>query len=130
LRTWANEAILVGAQRSATNAVPTSFSKWLYQFHSNPRRRLSASDVLSNYLAGPASSPTPVAIRGQPQNLTVGEGGPAAFRVAAIGTGPVSYQCSRNGSPLADGTNATYTIAAAALGTAGRSSVRGVELRE
>jgi len=49
----------------------------------------------------------------------VGEGGPAAFRVAAIGTGPIAYQWSRNGSPIADGTNAIYTIASTTLGDSG-----------
>src|SRR3954466_13854477 len=70
LRTWANEAILLGAQRGGTNQVANSL--FLNGYINSVRVHggaLDAGSVMSNYLAGPVTPPTPVAIRGQPQNL-------------------------------------------------------------
>lgn len=116
LRTWANEAILIGAQRSATNAVANSL--FLNGYINSVRvhgGRLDASGVISNYLAGPVTPPTPVGIRSQPQSMVVGEGAPATFSAGQIGTSPITFQWFRDGVPLSDGTNATYTIPATSL---------------
>ena len=53
----------------------------------------------------------PPAISQQPTNLTAVTGSPATFNVAASGVPTVSYQWNRNGSPVANATNASYTIA-------------------
>jgi sugar lactone lactonase YvrE len=45
----------------------------------------------------------PPSITRQPQSLTVTNGGPAGFSVAAAGLGPLGYQWQRNGIDLSDG---------------------------
>lgn len=56
----------------------------------------------------------PPAISQQPTNLTVAAGSPANFAVGASGVPPVKYQWRKNGSPIANATNASYAIASAA----------------
>jgi hypothetical protein len=75
--------------------------------------------VVTNYAGGGVASPQvpllvvePVNITSQPQSLTVDAGAPASFSVTATGTAPLRYQWSRDNVPLADATNATYSIAA------------------
>jgi len=53
-------------------------------------------------------APTIVA-QSQSQSLSVGQGHSATFTVLAVGTAPLSYQWSRNGSPINDATDPTYT---------------------
>ncbi len=53
----------------------------------------------------------PPAISQQPTNLSVVVGSPATFSVGASGVPAVKYQWRKNGSPLANATNAAYTIA-------------------
>ncbi len=43
------------------------------------------------------------AITAQPQSATIVDGGAASFTVAASGTAPLSFEWSRNGTPLVDG---------------------------
>ncbi len=56
----------------------------------------------------------PAAVTDDPDDLTVQEGQPAAFRVAAAGTAPLTYRWFRNGVPATGLTSNTYVIAAAA----------------
>ena len=65
----------------------------------------------------------PVAITTQPINLTVAQGYPASFTVAASGTVPLTYQWSKNGVAISGATSATYTIAAVATTDAGNYTV-------
>lgn len=62
-------------------------------------------------------------ILAHPSPLIVTNGTSAAFQVIHDGTPPFQYQWTRNGSPLAQGTNASYTIPAAAPGDEGDYSV-------
>ncbi len=55
----------------------------------------------------------PSAISAQPTNLSVVVGSPAVFSVGASGVPAVRYQWSKNGFPVANATNATYTVASA-----------------
>lgn len=55
----------------------------------------------------------------QPTSLTRTEGTAATFSVAASGTGTLSYQWSRNGTPISGATNASYTIAQPTIGDNG-----------
>jgi hypothetical protein len=76
-------------------------------------RVLSQREVNGNYLAGPDTLNTgaqPVGIATQPQNVTVPETYLGTFSVAASGTPPLYYQWSRNGSPIANATNADYSL--------------------
>jgi hypothetical protein len=52
----------------------------------------------------------PVTITGQPQNVTVAEGGTANFSVTASGTAPLSYAWRFNGTPLAGATATNLSI--------------------
>lgn len=73
--------------------------------------------VIASNLAGLATNSAtlfvlvPAAISQQPTNLSVIVGSPATFNVGASGVPTVKYQWSKNGSPLANATNASYTIA-------------------
>lgn len=53
----------------------------------------------------------PPAISQQPTNVSVVTGTPANFNVIADGVPAVKYQWSRNGSPIANATNAAYMLA-------------------
>src|SRR5262249_44963736 len=53
------------------------------------------------------------AITAQPQSLTVAEGSPATFTVAASGAAPLAYRWQRDGVDIPGATAATYTLAAA-----------------
>ncbi|HPC16914.1 MAG TPA: leucine-rich repeat domain-containing protein [Candidatus Hydrogenedentes bacterium] len=55
----------------------------------------------------------------QPASATVNLGQPVSFSVVAEGAGPLSYQWTRNGTPIASGTSATLNIAAAQSSDAG-----------
>jgi pectin methylesterase-like acyl-CoA thioesterase len=73
--------------------------------------------VLASNVAGLATNSAtlfvlvPAAISQQPTNLSVIVGSPATFSVGASGVPAVKYQWSKNGSPLANATNASYLIA-------------------
>jgi hypothetical protein len=54
------------------------------------------------------------AIGSQPQSVTVAQGQPASFSVAATGTAPLSYQWQRNGANIGGATGSTYTLPSAA----------------
>jgi hypothetical protein len=45
----------------------------------------------------------------QPVNTYVQQGNTASFFVIATGTAPLSYQWNKNGTPISDGTDASYT---------------------
>ena len=67
--------------------------------------------------------PVPVAVPPtvtlQPVNLSVTEGQPASFSVAASGDAPLAYQWQRNGVDIVGATATTYTIAATVLADSG-----------
>ena len=48
----------------------------------------------------------------QPQGISVPAGLQASFNVTATGSGNLTYQWTRNGSPIAGATSATYSLAA------------------
>ncbi len=66
---------------------------------------------------------TPVKITSQPVALTVSSGMPAAFAVTAEGTGPLTYQWRRNGSPVVGGTAASFALDTAQAADAGSYDV-------
>ena len=65
----------------------------------------------------------PPAITTQPANQTVNAGQPASFTVVASGPGTISYQWSKDGTPIDGATAATYSISAASAAEAGSYTV-------
>lgn len=77
------------------------------------RGALSAASVLQSEHLGPDEllSNGPVDILVQPANANVAVGQTAAFSIGATGQTPIQYQWYKNGSPVSDATNATYSFA-------------------
>lgn len=83
--------------------------------------------VITN-LAGSATSsvatltvtaaPTPPAISTQPQSATVTAGNTVTFTVVSIGSAPLSYQWSKNGSPISGATSASLSLSNVQIGAA------------
>ncbi len=73
--------------------------------------------VVASNVAGMATNSAilyvlvPPSISQSPTNLTVTVGNSATFSVTASGMPAVAYQWNRNGSPIANATNAAYSIA-------------------
>ena len=69
----------------------------------------------------PEGAPTAAApvITQQPAPLSVTVGQAATFTVAATGTAPLAYQWQRNGTTIDGATDATYTLASAAVADSG-----------
>ena len=70
----------------------------------------------------------PPAISQQPTNLSVTINTPATFSVVASGVPSVKYQWWKNGSPIANATNASYPIARRARRGQRRGVFRGREV--
>jgi 6-phosphogluconolactonase (cycloisomerase 2 family) len=68
---------------------------------------------------GGTSGPTAPVISVQPGDQSVVMGTAATFSVTASGSGTLTYQWSRNGSPIAGATAASYTTAATVLADSG-----------
>ena len=60
----------------------------------------------------------PILLTTQPASLTVTEGSPASFTVAADGSAPITYQWRKNGIVIAGATSATLTISPAGVSDA------------
>ena len=65
----------------------------------------------------------PASIVGQPADQNLSSGGTINLGVSVAGTAPFSYQWFRNGSPLLNATNSTFTKANASIGDSGFYSV-------
>ncbi|HWQ32720.1 MAG TPA: MBG domain-containing protein, partial [Blastocatellia bacterium] len=62
---------------------------------------------------------TATSITSQPVSRTVCAGSPVSFSVSADGTGTVSYQWRKNGSPISGATDSTFSLASATASDAG-----------
>ncbi|MEI9982057.1 MAG: beta-1,3-glucanase family protein [Aliidongia sp.] len=78
--------------------------------------KISGIEVLTN---GTAPVTVPPAITTQPAAQSVAVGQTATFTVVASGTGPLSYQWSKNGTAIAGATGASYTTPATAASDSG-----------
>ena len=65
----------------------------------------------------------PPSITTQPTDQTVNSGQPASFTVVAAGSGTISYQWSKDSTPISGATSATYSISTASAADAGSYSV-------
>ncbi len=66
----------------------------------------------------------PLTIVTQPASVSVSSGSIASFSVSATGTTPITYEWSRNGTPVTGGTSSTLTIGSAAAADAGNYNVK------
>ena len=108
LQWWVNGVAIPGATNSALTVTNATYAL----------NGLVYSLVASNSAGMATNSATlyvlvPPAISQQPTNLTVVTGSPAAFSVTVSGVPAMKYQWTRNGSPIANATNAAYAIASA-----------------
>jgi hypothetical protein len=71
---------------------------------------------------GPEADSAPVILT-QPISRTVNPGASVSFSVWASGAAPMSYQWSKDGTPISGATNASYSIASAGSGDAGSYQV-------
>ncbi|MEY3450156.1 MAG: hypothetical protein RL749_1786, partial [Verrucomicrobiota bacterium] len=74
-------------------------------------------------LTGTLSLQTAPAVSAQPSNQYKAVGQSVTFSVAATGTGPLSYQWSKDGAPILGANSASYAIAAVSAEHVGRYSV-------
>ena len=75
--------------------------------------------VSSNAVLTVNVPPTPPTILAQSPSQLVALGTPATFSVTAIGSGPLSYFWSRNGTLIPNATNSSYVLASAQLSDSG-----------
>lgn len=68
-------------------------------------------------------APPVITTQPQPQSLALMVGQQATFNVAATGSGPLTYQWIRNGTPLSGATNATFILAAVQTNATGAYAV-------
>ncbi|MEI6871059.1 MAG: PKD domain-containing protein [Verrucomicrobiota bacterium] len=67
----------------------------------------------------------PLEILTQPSALTINEGTEATFSVLAVGSGTLSYQWNKNGTPISSGgTNSSFTLPSTATTDSGSYSVQ------
>jgi len=122
-----SEALGIAGPNLATCAFPQAWSTWTSTGVSNSTTEayivasnaVSSPAVATNYpgavlctsgiAIAPPSAPT---ITSQPAAQSVALGQTATFTVAASGTGTLTYQWSRNSSPIAGATSASYTTPA------------------
>jgi uncharacterized protein (TIGR03437 family) len=75
---------------------------------------LTVANTVNSFTSAPAtltvtSAPVAPTIATQPQSISVSQGNTAAFYVVASGTGPFTYQWSRNGTLISGASSASYT---------------------
>ena len=81
----------------------------------------SATSATATLLVNPAA--VAPSITAGPADTTATAGTPASFSVSASGTGPLSYQWTKNGNALSGANASTYSIASAQMSDAGNYAV-------
>ncbi|MGJ3242345.1 MAG: immunoglobulin domain-containing protein [Opitutales bacterium] len=90
--------------------------RWTYEKDTSLSRGSDRGWIDQVLLEGEGTAPV---ITRQPESITLAPGNDVTFRVAATGSAPLAYQWTRDGTPLAGGTLATYTVVDADSGDAG-----------
>jgi hypothetical protein len=109
---------------------PHAFFKGLIDDVQVYNRALSTNEISAIYAAGsagmcrPVQPPVAPSITAQPLSQTVRIGGNATFTITAVGTLPLTYQWSFNGTDLAGATDSSLTLTAVQPAQAGGYSVR------
>jgi pectin methylesterase-like acyl-CoA thioesterase len=106
---WRVNGTDISAQTNGSLAVPNvqySQNGYVYSLVASNTAGLATNSATLYVLVPPAISL-------QPTNLTVVAGSPASFTISASGVPVASYQWRRNGSPIGNATNSSYSIASA-----------------
>jgi 6-phosphogluconolactonase (cycloisomerase 2 family) len=90
---------------------------------SNTAGTVTSDAALLSVSAGVAPAVAPTIVT-QPVSVLVNSGNTATFAVGVSGSGPLSYQWLRNGSPISGATSAFYSMAAATIGDAATYAVQ------
>ena len=121
---WSNVAGLNAAAAGLFSANVTLAAPWnvgspLYLLFADDNGSGSpdTANQIDNFSAAVSgfTAELPVGITAQPQNRTVTENQSAAFSVGITGHPPITYQWYRGAGPIANATNARYTLAVALL---------------
>ena len=88
-----------------------------------PRSLPRGFAVAASSSAGFALAGSSIAFGAPPQDQTIAAGGTVTFRVAATGTGAVSYQWRKDGFDIPGATSSTLTLAGVAASAAGAYDV-------
>jgi Immunoglobulin domain/Immunoglobulin I-set domain len=113
---WSKGGSPIAGATSSTYTTPSTVSG-----DSGSIFTVTVSNSVGTVTSNPATltvTAVPV-ITAQPENQTVAVGQTATFSVTAAGTGPLTYQWSKGGVPIAGATSSTYTTPATASGDSG-----------
>jgi hypothetical protein len=89
----------------------------------SPTTVTTAAITTASVTTATTAVPTPPAITTPPQSQTVAIGGSVVLSVSATGTGPLSYQWTKNGVPVLGATNATLALSNIQAGDSGYYAV-------
>jgi len=106
---WFENGVSLSGQTTgslALNAVPFAKNGFVYSLVASNAAGLATNSATLDVIFAPIISQ-------QPTNLSVTIGSPATFSVTAAGVPAVKYQWRKNGSPIANATNLSYTLASA-----------------
>lgn len=117
-----------GTTTSATalpSAITTAFDSFAIGLRNSSANAVASVPSLSvTQLKLSGANADLVRITAQPANQSLTPGQSANLSVTAAGTGTLSYQWSKDGSPISGATNATYPIASASVADTGSYTVK------
>jgi ASPM-SPD-2-Hydin domain-containing protein/centrosomal CEP192-like protein/immunoglobulin I-set domain protein len=109
---WKKNGTAISGATSSTYTTPAATTA-----DNNDQFAAEVSNTAGNATSNPAvltvtSTTVAPSIATQPASQSVIAGNAATFTVAATGTAPLTYQWSKNGTPIANATSSTYTTPA------------------
>ena len=109
---WNENGVPISGATSATYTTPATSSA-----DNGKHFTVTVTNSVNSFTSAPAtltvtSAPVAPNIITQPQYISVSQGNTASYYVVATGTAPLSYQWSKNGTPITDATDPSYTTSA------------------
>ncbi len=114
-----NGAAMADAPRASTLSLASVSSANAGNYYVTVRRSGETATVRSATATLTVNAFDRVSITQQPVGTSVDEGSPAAFSVAATGSGTLSYQWYFNGTAISGATSSTLRLSSASLSNAG-----------